>query len=148
MQLNKLKPAKGATKTVKRIGRGEGSGKGGTAARGHNGAKSRSGYSRKVGFEGGQQPLQRRLPKFGFTNPNRVEYKAINLALLQDLFTKKGITDFTLEVYVDNGLASRNDLIKVLSTGELNDKLNITAHAFSASAKEAIESKGGTTSIA
>lgn len=148
MQLNKLKPAKGATKTVKRIGRGEGSGKGGTAARGHNGAKSRSGYSRKVGFEGGQQPLQRRLPKFGFTNPNRVEYKAINLALLQDLFTRKGITDFTLEVYVDNGLASRNDLIKVLSTGELNDKLNITAHAFSASAKEAIESKGGTTSIA
>ena len=148
MQLNKLKPAKGATRTVKRIGRGEGSGKGGTAARGHNGAKSRSGYSRKVGFEGGQQPLQRRLPKFGFTNPNRVEYKAINLALLQDLFTRKGITDFTLEVYVDNGLASRNDLIKVLSTGELNDKLNITAHAFSASAKEAIESKGGTTSIA
>ena len=148
MQLNKLKPAKGATKTVKRIGRGEGSGKGGTAARGHNGAKSRSGYSRKVGFEGGQQPLQRRLPKFGFTNPNRVEYKAINLALLQDLFTRKGITDFTLEVYVDNGLASRNDLIKVLSTGELNDKLNITAYAFSASAKEAIESKGGTTSIA
>jgi len=148
MQLNKLKPAKGATRTVKRIGRGEGSGKGGTAARGHNGAKSRSGYSRKVGFEGGQQPLQRRLPKFGFTNPNRVEYKAINLGLLQDLFTRKGISDVTLEVYVENGLASRNDLIKVLSTGELNDKLNITAHAFSASAKEAIESKGGTTSIA
>lgn len=148
MQLNKLKPAKGATRTVKRIGRGEGSGKGGTAARGHNGAKSRSGYSRKVGFEGGQQPLQRRLPKFGFTNPNRVEYKAINVGLLQDLFTRKGISDVTLEVYVENGLASRNDLIKVLSTGELNDKLNITAHAFSASAKEAIESKGGTTSIA
>ena len=148
MQLNKLKPAKGATRTVKRIGRGEGSGKGGTAARGHNGAKSRSGYSRKVGFEGGQQPLQRRLPKFGFTNPNRVEYKAINLGLLQDLFTRKGISDVTLEVYVENGLASRNDLIKVLSTGELNDKLHITAHAFSASAKEAIESKGGTTSIA
>ena len=148
MQLNKLKPAKGATRTVKRIGRGEGSGKGGTASRGHNGAKSRSGYSRKVGFEGGQQPLQRRLPKFGFTNPNRVEYKAINVGLLQDLFTRKGISDVTLEVYVENGLASRNDLIKVLSTGELNDKLNITAHAFSASAKEAIESKGGTTSIA
>jgi large subunit ribosomal protein L15 len=148
MQLNKLKPAKGATKSVKRIGRGEGSGKGGTAARGHNGAKSRSGYSRKVGFEGGQQPLQRRLPKFGFTNPNRVEYKAINLGLLQDLFKRKGISDITLEVYVENGLASRNDLIKVLSTGEVNDKLNITAHAFSASAKEAIEGKGGTTTIA
>lgn len=148
MQLNKLKPAKGATKSVKRIGRGEGSGKGGTAARGHNGAKSRSGYSRKVGFEGGQQPLQRRLPKFGFTNPNRVEYKAINIGLLQDLFSRKGISDITLEVYVENGLASRNDLIKVLSTGELNDKLNITAHAFSASAKEAIEGKGGTTTIA
>tara|TARA_B110000211_G_C14032481_1_gene532846 strand:+ start:275 stop:721 length:447 start_codon:yes stop_codon:yes gene_type:complete len=148
MQLNKLKPAKGATRSVKRIGRGEGSGKGGTAARGHNGAKSRSGYSRKVGFEGGQQPLQRRLPKFGFTNPNRVEYKAINLGLLQELFTRKGISDVTLEVYVENGLASRNDLIKVLSTGELNDKLNITAHAFSASAKEAIEGKGGTTTIA
>jgi large subunit ribosomal protein L15 len=147
MQLNKLKPAKGATRSVKRIGRGEGSGKGGTAARGHNGAKSRSGYSRKVGFEGGQQPLQRRLPKFGFTNPNRVEYKAINLGLLQELFTRKGISDVTLEVYVENGLASRNDLIKVLSTGELNDKLNITAHAFSASAKEAIEGKGGTTTI-
>lgn len=148
MQLNKLKPAKGATKSVKRIGRGEGSGKGGTAARGHNGAKSRSGYSRKVGFEGGQQPLQRRLPKFGFTNPNRVEYKAINIGLLQDLFTRKGISDVTLEVYVENGLASRNDLIKVLCTGELNEKLNITAHAFSAKAKEAIEAKGGTTTVA
>jgi len=148
MQLNKLKPAIGATKSVKRIGRGEGSGKGGTAARGHNGAKSRSGYSRKVGFEGGQQPLQRRLPKFGFTNPNRVEYKAVNISLLQDLFTRKGISNITLEVFVENGLASRNHLIKVLGTGELNEKLNITAHAFSGSAKEAIEAKGGTTTVA
>jgi len=148
MQLNKLKPAKGATKSVKRIGRGEGSGKGGTSARGHNGAKSRSGYSRKIGFEGGQQPLQRRLPKFGFNSPNKVEYKAINIGLLQELFTKKGISDVTLEVYVDNGLASKNDLIKVLSTGELNDKLNITAHAFSTKAKDVIESKGGTVTIA
>lgn len=148
MQLNNLKPAKGATKSVKRIGRGEGSGKGGTSTRGHKGAKSRSGYSRKIGFEGGQQPLQRRLPKFGFTNPNRVEYKGINIGLLQDLFNRKGISDITLEVYVENGLASKNDLIKVLGTGELNEKLNVTAHAFSASAKEAIEGKGGTTTVA
>lgn len=148
MQLNKLRPAKGATKSDKRIGRGEGSGKGGTSTRGHNGAKSRSGYSRKVGFEGGQQPLQRRLPKFGFTNPNRVEYKGINIGLLQDLFNRKGISDITVEVIVENGLAAKTDLIKVLATGELNEKLNVTAHAFSASAKEAIEAKGGTTTVA
>jgi len=148
MQLNSLRPAKGATKSTKRIGRGEGSGKGGTSARGHNGAKSRSGYSRKIGFEGGQQPLQRRLPKFGFTSPNRVEYKAINICLLQDLFAKKGVSDITLEVIFNNGLACKKDLVKVLATGELNEKLNITAHAFSASAKEAIEAKGGTVTIA
>lgn len=148
MQLNKLKPASGATKSDKRIGRGQGSGRGGTSTRGHNGAKSRSGYSRKVGFEGGQQPIQRRLPKFGFKNPNRVEYKAINLGLLQSLFSDKGISDFTPTVFVDNGLASKNELIKVLGTGELSDKINVTAHAFSTSAKEAIEGKGGSATIA
>ena len=148
MQLNKLKPASGSTKAVKRIGRGQGSGKGGTSTRGHNGAKSRSGYSRKVGFEGGQQPIQRRLPKFGFTNPNRVEYKGINLSILQHLATTKGIFDFSQEVFVNNGLASKKELVKVLGTGELTDKINLTANAFSSSAKEAIEGKGGTASIA
>jgi len=148
MQLNKLKPANGATKSDKRIGRGQGSGRGGTSTRGHKGAKSRSGYSRKVGFEGGQQPIQRRLPKFGFKNPNRVEYKAINLGLLQNLATAKGISDFSHEVYVENGLASKTELVKVLGTGELSDKINVTAHAFSASAKEAIEGKGGSATIA
>ena len=148
MQLNKLKPAKGATKSDKRIGRGQGSGRGGTSTRGHKGAKSRSGYSRKVGFEGGQQPIQRRLPKFGFKNPNRVEYKAINLGVIQQLVTSKGISDFNQEVFVENGLASKNELVKVLGTGELSDKINVTAHGFSASAKEAIESKGGTATIA
>ena len=148
MQLNKLKPAKGATKSDKRIGRGQGSGRGGTSTRGHKGAKSRSGYSRKVGFEGGQQPIQRRLPKFGFKNPNRVEYKAVNLGVLQQLVTSKGISDFNQDVFVENGLASKNELVKVLGTGELSDKINVTAHGFSASAKEAIESKGGTATTA
>tara|TARA_Y100000739_G_C20411576_1_gene374692 strand:- start:158 stop:604 length:447 start_codon:yes stop_codon:yes gene_type:complete len=148
MQLNKLKPAKGATKSDKRIGRGQGSGRGGTSTRGHKGAKSRSGYSRKVGFEGGQQPIQRRLPKFGFKNPNRVEYKAVNLVVLQQLVTSKGISDFNQDVFVQNGLASKNELVKVLGAGELSDKINVTAHGFSASAKEAIESKGGTATIA
>ena len=147
MQLNKLKPAKGATKSDKRIGRGQGSGRGGTSTRGHKGAKSRSGYSRKVGFEGGQQPIQRRLPKFGFKNPNRVEYKAVNLGVLQQLVTSKGISDFNQDVFVENGLASKNELVKVLGTGELSDKINVTAHGFSASAKEAIESKGGTATL-
>lgn len=148
MQLNKLKPAKGATKSDKRIGRGQGSGRGGTSTRGHKGAKSRSGYSRKVGFEGGQQPIQRRLPKFGFKNPNRVEYKAVNLGVLQQLVTSKGISDFNQDVFVENGLASKNELVKVLGTGELSDKINVTAHSFSASAKESIEAKGGTATIA
>lgn len=143
MELNNLKPASGAVKSVKRIGRGEGSGKGGTSTRGHKGAKSRSGYSRKVGFEGGQQPIQRRLPKFGFTNPNRVEYKGINLSTLQKLYTEKGITDFDLAVIVANGLASKKELVKILGKGELLDKISVTAHAFSKSAKEAIEGKGG-----
>jgi len=144
MELNNLKPASGAVKSGKRIGRGEGSGKGGTSTRGHNGAKSRSGYSRKVGFEGGQQPLQRRLPKFGFTNPNRVEYKGINISTLQKLSSEKGIKEFNLEVIVANGLASKRELIKILGKGELSDKVSVTAHAFSNSAKEAIEGKGGT----
>lgn len=143
MELNSLKPATGATKSRKRIGRGEGSGKGGTSTRGHKGAKSRSGYSRKIGFEGGQQPLQRRVPKFGFKNPNRVEYKGINLSTLQKLATDKGIKEFDLAVIVDNGLASKNELIKILGKGELTEKVSVTAHAFSKSAKEAIESKGG-----
>jgi len=144
MELNNLKPASGAVKSGKRIGRGEGSGKGGTSTRGHNGAKSRSGYSRKVGFEGGQQPLQRRLPKFGFTNPNRVEYKGINISTLQKLSSEKGIKEFNLEVIVANGLASKRELIKILGKGELSDKVSVTAHAFSNSAKEAIEGKGTT----
>ena len=144
MELNNLKPASGAVKSGKRIGRGEGSGKGGTSTRGHNGAKSRSGYSRKIGFEGGQQPLQRRLPKFGFKSPNRVEYKAINISTLQKIASEKGITEFDLEVIVANGLASKRELVKILGKGELADKVSVTAHAFSNSAKEAIESKGGT----
>ena len=144
MDFNNLKPASGSVKSRKRIGRGEGSGKGGTSTRGHNGAKSRSGYSRKVGFEGGQQPIQRRLPKFGFKNPNRVEYKGINISTLQRLASEKGITEFNLEVIVGNGLASKKELVKILGKGELSDKVSVTAHAFSNSAKEAIESKGGT----
>ena len=148
MQLNKLKPATGSTKSQKRIGRGQGSGRGGTSTRGHNGAKSRSGYSRKVGFEGGQQPIQRRLPKFGFNSPNRIESKPVNIGLLQKLFSTKGISDFTPEGIVANGLATKGERIKVLGTGELNDKINVTAHAFSTSAKEAIEAKGGAATIA
>lgn len=144
MELNNLKPAKGAVKSGKRIGRGEGSGKGGTSTRGHKGAKSRSGYSRKVGFEGGQQPIQRRLPKFGFKNPNRVEYKGINISTLQKLASEKGITEFDLSVIVANGLAGKNELVKILGKGELSEKVSVTAHAFSKTAKEAIESKGGT----
>jgi large subunit ribosomal protein L15 len=143
MELNNLKPATGAVKSVKRIGRGEGSGKGGTSTRGHNGAKSRSGYSRKIGFEGGQQPLQRRVPKFGFNSPNRVEYKGINLSTLQKLATEKGINEFDLSVFAANGLVSNKGLVKILGKGELSDKVSVTAHAFSKSAKEAIENKGG-----
>lgn len=144
MELNNLKPASGAVKSGKRIGRGEGSGKGGTSTRGHNGAKSRSGYSRKVGFEGGQQPLQRRVPKFGFNSPNRVEYKGINISTLQKLAAEKGIKEFDLTVFAANGLVSNKKLVKILGKGELSDKVSVTAHAFSKTAKEAIESKGGT----
>jgi large subunit ribosomal protein L15 len=147
MGLQNLTPANGSVKNNKRIGRGEGSGKGGTSTRGHKGAKSRSGYSRKIGFEGGQQPLQRRVPKFGFFSINRTTYKPINVALLQKLSIEKGITDFTVDTFLENGLASKNELIKVLGDGELSSKLNVTAHAFSAKAKEAIESKSGTVTV-
>ena len=144
MSLNQLKPAKGSIQPSKRLGRGEGSGSGGTASRGHKGAKSRSGYSRKVGFEGGQMPLQRRVPKFGFTNPNRVEYQGINLDVLQMLADEKKATAITQEVLMSNGLCQKKDLIKILGRGELKAKLTVTAHKFSATAKAAIEAAGGT----
>jgi large subunit ribosomal protein L15 len=141
MNLSSLKPAKGSVKSGKRLGRGEGSGSGGTASRGHKGAQSRSGYSSKIGFEGGQMPLQRRVPKFGFTNPNRVEYQAINLDTLQELSASVQVID--LEVLKENGLVGSSDLVKVLGRGELSSKIKVSAHAFSASAKEAIEKAGG-----
>jgi large subunit ribosomal protein L15 len=143
MKLSNLKPAKGSTKTDKRLGRGEGSGMGGTSTRGHKGAKSRSGYSQKIGFEGGQMPLHRRIPKFGFKNFNRVEYKSINLDTLVDLVEKLKTSEITLEVLIQNGLAGKKDLIKVLGRGELKAKVDVTAHAFSESAKLAIENLGG-----
>ncbi|MFN4123335.1 MAG: 50S ribosomal protein L15 [Flavobacteriales bacterium] len=144
MKLNTIKPAQGATKSEKRIGRGQGSGKGGTSTRGHKGAKSRSGYSSKVGFEGGQMPLQRRVPKFGFKNINRVEYRGINLDRLQTLADDKNLAEVNLTVLIDNGLATKNTLIKILGRGELKAKLAVTAHAFSAKAEEAITTAGGT----
>ena len=143
MDLSNLKPAKGSTKSPKRIGRGQGSGKGGTSTRGHKGAQSRSGYSRKPGFEGGQMPLVRRVPKFGFKNFNRVEYKGINLDVLQGIFEKQNISVITKEVLLSNGYVSKSDRIKILGRGELKAKLEITVHAFSASAKKAIEEMGG-----
>ena len=145
MTLNNLQPAKGSVKTQgKRVGRGQGSGKGGTATRGHKGAKSRSGYSRKIGFEGGQMPLQRRVPKFGFTNINRKEYVGINLHKLQELADNKKVTDtITLDVLIENRLARKNDLVKILGNGELTAKLNVTVHKFTATAKAAIEKAGG-----
>jgi len=143
MNLNNLTPASGSIKREKRIGRGQGSGHGGTSTRGHKGAKSRSGYKTKIGFEGGQMPLQRRVPKFGFKNVNRVEYKAINLDILQSLVERKNITEITHDVLVENGLASRNELVKILGRGELKSKISISAHKFSATAKTAIENQGG-----
>ena len=144
MNLHNLKPAKGSVKSGKRIARGEGSGKGGTATRGHNGQKSRSGYSRKIGFEGGQMPLQRRVPKFGFTNINRKEYVGINLDKLQELVDNGKITDtVTMDVLIENRVARKNELIKILGRGELKAKLNVTVHKFTASAKSAIEAAGG-----
>lgn len=143
MNLNNLKPAAGSVNREKRIARGQGSGHGGTSTRGHKGAKSRSGYSKKIGFEGGQMPLQRRVPKFGFKNVNRVEYKAINLDIIQSLIDRKSITEITPDVLRDNGLVSRNELVKILGRGELTAKINVTAHKFSGSAKSVIEAQGG-----
>ena len=144
MSLHNLKPAEGSVKSAKRIARGEGSGKGGTAARGHKGAKSRSGYSRKIGFEGGQMPLQRRVPKFGFTNINRKEYKGVNLDKLQELVDNKKITDtVSLDILVAHGVVGKNDLVKILGRGELKATLNVTVHKFTATAKAAIEAAGG-----
>ncbi|WP_163517569.1 50S ribosomal protein L15 [Gelidibacter japonicus] len=145
MDLSNLKPAEGSVKNQgKRIGRGQGSGKGGTATRGHKGAKSRSGYSKKLGFEGGQMPLQRRVPKFGFTNVNRVEYQGVNLDTLQQLVDDKVIKDTVdLVTLLELGLVGKNDLVKILGRGELTSKLTVTAHKFTASAKAAIEAAGG-----
>jgi large subunit ribosomal protein L15 len=147
MSLNNIKPAEGSTKTTKRIGRGQGSGAAGTAGRGHKGAKSRSGYSKKVGFEGGQMPLQRRVPKFGFTNFNRVEYKGINIDALQKLADDKKITEITPAVLNENGLVAKKDLVKILGRGELKAKLKVTVHGYSATAKAAIEAAGGTAEV-
>jgi large subunit ribosomal protein L15 len=143
MDLSNLKPAKGSTKKVKRIGRGQGSGHGGTSTRGHKGAKSRSGYSKKLGYEGGQMSLVRRVPKFGFKNFNRVEYKGINLDVLQKLAEKNEISIINQEVLIQSGYVSKNDRIKILGRGELKAKLDITVHAFSATARKAIEELGG-----
>jgi len=143
MNLSNLKPAEGSRKQRKRVGRGEGSGHGGTSTRGHKGAKSRSGYKSKIGFEGGQMPLQRRVPKFGFRNPNRVEYKGINLDTIQELVDRKSLTSVGFQDFIDNGLAGKRDLVKVLGRGELKSGLKVEAHKFSASAKAAIEAAGG-----
>lgn len=144
MDLSNLKPAKGSTGKRKRIGRGQGSGFGGTSTRGHKGQKSRSGYSRKIGFEGGQMPLQRRVPKFGFKNINRKEFKAINISVLQDLADKRKLTEISVDTLIDAGLVQKNTLVKILGNGELKTKLNVKAHAFSKSAVEAIEALQGT----
>jgi large subunit ribosomal protein L15 len=143
MKLNTIKPAKGSVKNNFRRGRGQGSGGGGTATRGHKGAQSRSGHSTKRGFEGGQMPLQRRLPKFGFKNINRIDYRGINLAVLQQLIDKTNATEINPDFLIKNGLASKNDLIKILGSGELKSKVEIKVHAFTATAKKAIEDKGG-----
>ncbi len=144
MDLSSLKPAEGSVKNKKRIGRGQGSGRGGTATKGHKGAQSRSGYKRKIGFEGGQMPLFRRVPKFGFKNINRKDYRGINLNVLQDLVDKNNILEINLEVLIENGLASKNDLIKILGGGELKAKLDVTANGFTKTAQAAIEAQGGT----
>lgn len=143
MDLSNLKPAKGSVKKDRRLGRGQGSGKGGTATRGHKGQKSRSGYSRTIGFEGGQMPLQRRVPKHGFKNINRKEYKAINLSVLQELAEKKKLKKIDVQTLIDAGLVSRKDLVKVLGNGKLTHKLEVKAHAFSGSAQKAIEALEG-----
>jgi len=145
MDLSNLKPAEGATHSDKRIGRGQGSGKGGTSTRGHKGAKSRSGYKKKRGFEGGQMPLFRRVPKFGFKNINRVEYRGVNVDAIQNLVETKKLQEVNIEVLIENGLVNKNDKVKILGRGELSAKVDVTAHAFSATAVKLIEAQGGTT---
>lgn len=147
MDLSNLKPAEGSVKARKRIGRGQGSGRGGTSTRGHKGASSRSGNSRKIGFEGGQMPLHRRVPKGGFKNHNRVEYTGINLDVLQSLADNHGLTVFTHEIFIERGLVSKNELVKILGRGKLTTKLDVTAHGFSKKAQEAIESLGGVATL-
>jgi large subunit ribosomal protein L15 len=146
MKIHTLKPAAGSTKNNKRIGRGQGSGRGGTSTRGHKGAQSRSGYSRKMGFEGGQMPLQRRVPKFGFKNKFRVEYKGVNLDTLQELSDKLKKDKIDVQLLIDNGVVKKNELVKILGRGEITKKIEVTAHAFSVSAVEAIEKSGGSIS--
>ncbi|WP_187264211.1 50S ribosomal protein L15 [Pontibacter beigongshangensis] len=145
MYLSSLQPAEGSVKARKRIGRGTGSGRGGTSTRGHKGAKSRSGYSQKSGFEGGQMPLQRRVPKFGFKNINRVEYKAINLDVLQSLVESSDVTVLDFAFFKEHGLVSKNDKVKILGRGEITKGIEVHAHAFSQSATESIEKAGGKT---
>ncbi|MDR2206760.1 MAG: 50S ribosomal protein L15 [Flavobacteriaceae bacterium] len=144
MNLNNIKPAAGSTHNSKRIGRGQGSGKGGTSTKGHKGQKARTGYSQKIGFEGGQMPLQRRLPKFGFKNVNRKEFRAINLDTIQNLIDAKSLGDITKEILIQNGLASKNDLVKIMGRGELKSAVSISADKFTKSAEEAIAKAGGT----
>ena len=144
MDLSNLKPAKGSTKKKKRLGRGQGSGRGGTATKGHKGQKSRSGYSKQFGFEGGQMPLVRRVPKYGFRNINRKEYKGINIEILQALAEKKGLKTIDIDTMIDAGLVSKNKLVKILGKGKLSLKLEVKAHAFSKSAEEAIKALEGT----
>lgn len=145
MNLSSLKPADGSVRANKRVGRGTGSGRGGTSTRGHKGAQSRSGYSRKRGFEGGQMPLQRRVPKFGFTSPNRVEYKVVNLDTIQELVDKLGVSILDHEAFLTNGLAKKKDLIKILNRGEVSVAIEVHAHGFSKSAIDSIEKAGGKT---
>ena len=147
MRLDSLKPVEGSTKNRKRIGRGQGSGRGGTSTKGHKGAQSRTGYSRKTGFEGGQMPLQRRIPKFGFKNNNKIVSKAINLDDLQKLSEAKKLKEITPEVLKENGLAQKKDVVKILGRGELKASLKVTAHKFSKTAQEAIEKAGGSITV-
>ena len=143
MNLNNIRPAAGSTHSTKRIGRGQGSGKGGTAGKGHNGQQARAGYSQKIGFEGGQMPLQRRLPKFGFNNINRKEYRGINIDTLQLLADTKNITEITQEILVENGLAKKSEIVKIMGRGELKAGISVSAHKFTKSAEEAISKAGG-----
>lgn len=143
MNLNNIRPAAGSTHSTKRIGRGQGSGKGGTAGKGHNGQQARAGYSQKIGFEGGQMPLQRRLPKFGFNNINRKEYRGINVDTLQLLADSQNITEITQEVLVANGLAKKSEILKIMGRGELKAGISVSAHKFTKSAEEAIAKAGG-----